>query len=80
MRPLELREKRALYRFAKTVLYLCGAALIVYGCWYLVSGLLSTPANSEFLFGIFPAYVGSMMILIAIAMKLEWFTDARRFW
>ena len=80
MRALELRKKKALYSFTKVVLVVVGVVLVVSGCWYLVSQYLEAPNNPEFWFGLFPAYIGAMMILISIAMKLEWFTDARRFW
>ena len=80
LRPLQQSEKKSLYKFTKVALCVLGAVLIVYGCWYLVSQYLSAPNNPEFWLGIFPAYIGSMMILISLAMKLEWFTDARRFW
>ena len=80
MRALELRKKKALYSFTKVVLVVVGAVLVVSGCWYLLSQYLAAPNNPEFWFGLFPAYIGAMMILISIAMKLDWFTDARRFW
>lgn len=80
MRPLELAEKKALYRFTKSVLAVAGTFLIILGGWYLTSGLLGRDPSGQFWIGIFPAYVGSMMILIALAMRIEWFTDARRFW
>jgi len=80
LRPLEFAEKKTLYRFSKSILILAGAFLVLYGGWYAVDGFLSSPGSSQFWFGIFPAYVGSMMILISLAMRIEWFTDARRFW
>ncbi len=80
LRPLQLREWKALYRFTKIVLFLCGAFLIAYGFWIIVSGLFLSTYSSGYWFGIFPLYVGSMMVLFGIALKLEWFTDARRFW
>jgi hypothetical protein len=80
LRAVELKKKKALYRFSKTVLLVGGTILIIYGCWFIVSQFLAVPSNPESWFGVFPAYVGAMMILISIAMKLEWFTDARRFW
>ncbi|MDG6905260.1 MAG: hypothetical protein JRN20_05680 [Nitrososphaerota archaeon] len=80
MREVELKKKKALYRFTKTVLMIAGAFLLIYGCWFIISQLITVPRNPVFWFGIFPGYVGGMMILISIAMKLEWFTNARRFW
>jgi hypothetical protein len=80
VRPLELHEKKALYTFTKAMLIVLGSALLVYGTWFFISRFLGSPHNPEFWFGIFPAYLGCMMILVSIAMKIEWFTDARRFW
>lgn len=80
MRPLEYAEKTRLYRFTKTLLVVLGAFLVVYGGWYIALGLITNSRDSGHWFGLFPAYVGSMMILISLAMRIEWFTDARRFW
>jgi len=71
---------KALYRFTKIVLVITGIFLIAYGAYVLLSGFFLSPGNYQFWIGIFPAYLGSMMILISLAMKVEWFTDARRFW
>jgi hypothetical protein len=80
LRPLELGEKRALYRFTKVVLVTAGAFLLLFGGWYLFGGALGAERDPEFWFGIFPIYVGVMMILISLAMRIEWFTDTRSFW
>ncbi len=80
MRPLELREKKALYKFSKILLTIFGFFLILYGGWYFISQFLASPHDMQFWFGIFPMYIGSMMLLISVAMKVEWFTDMRRFW
>lgn len=80
MRPLELEEKRTLYRFTKLVLVISGVFLLGLGVWYLAGGLLGSVHAPQFWFGIFPAYVGVMMILVSLAMRIEWFTDTRRFW
>jgi hypothetical protein len=80
MRPIELQKKRQLYKFTKTLMIALGASLIVYGGWYFATSLVENPSSLQYWFGIFPAYVGSMMILVSLAMKVEWFTDARRFW
>ena len=80
MRPLEQHEKESIYKFSKGTLFVTGAFLIAFGVWYFVTFLISDPHNSQYWFGIFPAYLGSMMVLFGFAMKLEWFTDARRFW
>jgi hypothetical protein len=77
---LEHEEKKALYRLAKLMLMAVGAVLIAYGGFILFSGLFLGPQNGQYWFGIFPIYLGSMMILISLAMKVEWFTDTRRFW
>jgi uncharacterized membrane protein YhdT len=80
LRPLELAEKKALYRLTKTVLVVLGLLLIAYGAWFLLSGMFYDPHDVDLWFGIFPVYLGAMMILISLAMKIEWFTDARKFW
>jgi hypothetical protein len=80
VRPLELSEKKALYRFTKGLLALAGIFLVGLGGWYIANGLLADDRTGQFWIGIFPAYVGAMMILISLAMRIEWFTDARRFW
>jgi hypothetical protein len=80
LRPLEFGEKRALYRFTKAILVIAGIFLLILGGWYLAGGLIGGEHSPEFWFGIFPAYIGVMMILISMAMRIEWFTDARRFW
>ncbi|MCL4518230.1 MAG: hypothetical protein M1587_03440 [Thaumarchaeota archaeon] len=80
MRPLEQREKESIYKFSKGTLFAAGVFLIAFGAWYFVTYLISDPHNPQYWFGIFPAYLGSMMVLFGFAMKLEWFTDARSFW
>jgi hypothetical protein len=80
LRPLKDNEKRALYNLTKAALLVVGLGMTAYGLWFFVSQYLKSPGNSDYWFGIFPAYLGSMMVLISFAMKLEWFTDARRFW
>lgn len=80
MRPLNEGEKKRVYNFTKIALLLAGFALLLYGIWYILSQYIASPSNPSFWLGLFPAYIGSMMMLVSIAMKLEWFTDARRFW
>ncbi len=80
MRPLNEREKIRVYNFTKMALLLAGVVLLLYGIWYILSEYIASPGNPSFWLGLFPAYIGSMMILVSIAMKLEWFTDVRRFW
>jgi hypothetical protein len=77
---LELGEKRALYRFTKGVLIVSGTFLLLLGAWYLLGGFLGAARSPEFWFGVFPAYIGGMLILISFAVRIEWFTDTRRFW
>lgn len=78
LREVELKKKRALYRLSKTLLWVAGAVLIIYGCYFGVSHFIEK--KPLFWLAVSPIYLGSMMILISIAMKLEWFTDVRRFW
>lgn len=79
MRPLELEQKRNLYRFTKTVFAVAGGFLIILGGWYFIDGVLISH-SPLFWFGLLPAYVGAMLILVSFAMRIEWFTDTRRFW
>jgi uncharacterized membrane protein YdcZ (DUF606 family) len=78
LREVELKQKRQLYHLCKTLLMVGGGVLVIYGCYFALSQYVAK--NSLFWFAICPGYVGSMMILISLAMKLEWFTNARRFW
>lgn len=80
MRPLSEREKIRIYNFTKMMLLIVGIALIAYGVWFFISEYIAAPDEPIFWFGLLPAYIGSMMILVSVAMRLEWFTDARRFW
>ena len=73
-------EKHALYRFTKAVLIVSGVFLISLGGWYLANGVIGSESSPTFWFALLPAYVGSMLVLISFAMKIEWFTDARKFW
>jgi hypothetical protein len=79
MRPLELKEKKALYRLTKTTFAIFGIFLLLLGCWFLTGGLLDA-RSTIFWLGLLPAYVGSMLLLFSLAMRIEWFTDTRRFW
>jgi len=69
-----------LYKLAKSSMIVGGLGLLAYGLWDLLSPIFSRTYSSLYLFGIFPIYVGAMLILIAIAMKEDWFTNARRYW
>ena len=73
-------EMRRLYRFTKTMLVITGTVLIVYGAWFFVDSLLLDPAGGAFWLGALPIYIGSMMIIISMAMKEDWFTNARKYW
>ncbi|MHB8565778.1 MAG: hypothetical protein ACYC7D_06135 [Nitrososphaerales archaeon] len=78
-RSLEI-DMRSLYRFAKTIFASAGVAIIAYGIWFLGSPLLFSQDNPDSWFGIFPLYLGAMMILLSLAMKEDWFTNARKYW
>lgn len=81
MRAFTSSEMMQLYRFTKSLMLTGGAILLGYGTWWLASPLiLHVTTDTLWLFGIFPIYVGAMLILIAIAMKEDWFTNARRYW
>jgi hypothetical protein len=75
-----LDEKVILYRITKSVLIVSGVLLILLGGYYLSFGVLGAGRSPQFWFGLLPAYMGTMMILLSLAMRIEWFTDARRFW
>jgi len=77
---LELGEKKSLYKFTKSVLIISGVFLVSIGGWYLGNGVIGSGHSTSFWFALLPAYVGSMLILISVAMRIEWFTDARSFW
>ncbi len=77
LRAFTTKEMGNLYRLTKAIFVFGGIILIAYGSW----DLLQPFANGQIsLFGIFPLYVGAMLILIAAAMKEDWFTNARRYW
>jgi hypothetical protein len=81
MRAFTSNEMILLYKFTKTATIVGGMVLVGYGIWWLLQPLLfHLSVDPLWLFGIFPVYVGSMCILIAIAMKEDWFTNARRYW
>ena len=70
-----------LYKFTKSSMFALGLGLLGYGAWWISSPfILRVPAGPLWFFGIFPIYVGAMIILIALAMKEDWFTNARRYW
>lgn len=81
MRILTSREMILLYKLTKTAMFLGGIVLLGDGAWWLATPyLLRIASGPLWLFGIFPMYVGSMLILVALAMKEDWFTNARRYW
>ena len=80
MRAFTSNEMILLYRFTKTAMIAGGVILLGYGAWWLASPFVFHTSDSLYLFGIFPVYVGAMVILIALAMKEDWFTNARRYW
>lgn len=80
MRPLLTQEKIRLYKFAKGTAIVLGAGLVGVGLWELVTSLISDPGSSSSWFGIFPIYIGAMLMLIAAAMTVDWFTNMRRYW
>ena len=75
MRAFTTKEMTMLYRLTKSSFIIGGIILIVYG-----SSDFFQPVVDGHLFGIFPIYVGAMLILIAAAMKEDWFTNARGYW
>ena len=81
LRAFTLSEMIFLYKFTKGAMIGGGFALLGYGAWWLASPFLLHLTNDPlWLFGILPTYVGAMFILIALAMKEDWFTNARRYW
>ena len=80
MRALTSSEMILLYRFTKSTMIVGGAILLGYGAWWLSGPIIYHIGSPLYLFGIFPMYVGAMVILIALAMKEDWFTNARRYW
>jgi uncharacterized membrane protein HdeD (DUF308 family) len=81
MKALTTTEMVMLYKFTKSSMIAGGIFLLGYGAWWLVGPILTQAAsNPLWLFGIFPLYVGAMLILVALAMKADWFTNARRYW
>jgi len=71
---------RRVYRFTKWTLVAAGVFLAAYGLWFFVSMLLTDRAEESFWFGLVPVYIGAMMILLSLAMKEDWFTNARKYW
>ena len=80
LRAFTTREMTALYQLTRTFMFGGGLALVGYGSWRLANPLILHVSDPLWLFGIFPAYVGAMLILISLAMKEDWFTNTRRYW
>ena len=69
-----------LYKFTKGAMFVIGIVLVGYGIWWLVDPIVFHLKSPLWLIGIFPVYVGAMLMLIALAMKEDWFTNARKYW
>lgn len=69
-----------LYKFTKGISIAIGVSLIGFGSWVLIDTLVFGVANSLWLIAIFPIYIGAMLILVALAMREDWFTNARKYW
>ena len=80
MRALTPSEMVFLYKFTKSAMFVVGIALVGYGIWWLVDPIVFHLNSPLWLIGIFPVYVGAMLVLIALAMKEDWFTNARKYW
>jgi uncharacterized membrane protein HdeD (DUF308 family) len=68
-----------LFKISRLIFIAAGIILIVYGSSILSHLFLGANAGIS-LFGIFPVYVGGMLLIVAAAMKEDWFTNARRYW
>lgn len=71
---------RKLYRFAKVAVAFGGSVLVAYGLWLMTRPFFFPDVGPGFWFGLFPLYLGAMMILVSLAMKEDWFTNARKYW
>jgi len=74
------REMQRLYRFTRATLVAAGVFLAAYGAWFFADTFLMDPKDAGFWLGILPIYIGCMMILVSLAMKEDWFTNARKYW
>lgn len=73
-------DMRRLYRFARVAVAFGGGVLVAYGIWLMMSPFFFPEVDPGFWFGLFPLYLGAMMILVSLAMKEDWFTNARKYW
>jgi hypothetical protein len=80
MRALSTQEMVMVFRLTRSCLFAGGAGLFGFGLWYVLEPMIYNVGNPLSSLGIFPIYVGGMLILIALAMKEDWFTNARRYW
>ncbi len=78
--PRKEKELIRLYKLSRTGAILVGIVLLGYGTWLLVSSRLSDPSSLSSWFGIFPIYLGAMLLIVAAAMREDWFTNVRRYW
>lgn len=68
-----------LYKISRFIFVATGIILIVYGSSILSHLFLVANAGIS-LIGIFPIYVGGMLLIVAAAMKEDWFTNTRKYW
>lgn len=80
MRAFTSKELGNLYRLTKGSFIVGGMILIGYGALGIAGAFAPRAGEQVSWFGIFPIYVGAMLILFAAAMKEDWFTNARRYW
>jgi len=80
MRALTTKEMTALYRVTRGCLLATGVFLLAGGLWYFATPIIFHLNNPLTALGIFPAYIGGMLIIVGAAMKEDWFTNARRYW
>ena len=74
------KEMRRLFRFTRATFAGAGVFLAAYGTWFLVTTFIADPKDAGYWLGILPIYIGCMMILVSLAMKEDWFTNARKYW
>jgi len=80
LRPFGPAEMRRVYRFTRLTFVLAGLFLDTYGAWFFVTMFLSQRNEESYWLGLLPIYIGAMMILVSLAMKEDWFTNARKYW
>jgi hypothetical protein len=80
MRALTTREMALVYRVTRSTFFAGGSVLLAIGLWYVASPIVYHVDNPLIALGIFPMYIGGMLVLLGAAMKEDWFTNARRYW